>query len=204
MKKHSDGIFFLTKTYAPVTDFFPLDNWDGIELDLGCGDGDFSVAIAKLYPNRLVLASDLLLGRIRKVRNKVERFQLPNLKPLRSESRMLVSRSLPDACLTRLHLLCPDPWPKERHKFHRFLTSDIMAQLARILKKDGIFHFSSDDQTYFETSRNIIDSSGLFQSASMDTIADIAHIKTNFEQQWEAEGRIVQHCCWRKSSSKIK
>ncbi|MBO5822229.1 MAG: class I SAM-dependent methyltransferase, partial [Lentisphaeria bacterium] len=36
------------------------------ELDLGCGTGSFSVALAANYPERHILCADVMLGRLRK------------------------------------------------------------------------------------------------------------------------------------------
>ena len=37
------------------------------ELDLGCGAGSFTIALASRYPERQILAADMLMGRLRKV-----------------------------------------------------------------------------------------------------------------------------------------
>lgn len=198
MKKRSDGIYFLTERYAPIEDFLPIDTSRPIELDLGCGDGDFAAQLAARYPERTILAADLLLGRVRKVRNKSEQRNLPNLKPLRAESRLLISRMIPDGMLDRVHLLCPDPWPKDRHSFRRLNSSDIMMHFARILKPGGVFHFSSDDAPYFEFTVRNLEGSGLFAPADKAAIADIADLKSDFERQWIEAGRTVVHTAWRK------
>lgn len=199
MNKRSDGIFFLTDRYASITESIPFDGQD-VELDLGCGDGDFAALLAARYPDRIILASDILLGRVRKVRNKSEQRALPNLKPLRAESRLLVSRLIPDASLTRMHLLCPDPWPKDKHRFRRFVTSDIMAHFSRVLKPGGIFHFSTDNVPYLGDVERIVMESGLFEPAGDEAIADIIDLKSGFEEQWLAEGLSVSHRAWRRIS----
>ena len=44
---------------------------------------------------------------------------------------------LPDASLTRIDLIHPDPWPKRRHWKRRFVQDDMVARLARILRPAG-------------------------------------------------------------------
>ena len=119
-----------------------------VELDLGCGVGSYTAELAKRYPERKILAADVMVGRLRKLVKRCRRMGIGNMTILRTEARHLVAFMLPDESVDRLHLLCPDPWPKGRHSGHRLLTSDFVSQLHRVLKKDGIFHFSSDDEPY--------------------------------------------------------
>ena len=48
--------------------------------------------------------------------------------------RGVLLRALPDACLDRLFLLFPDPWPKARHAKRRFVHPAMLPELARVLK----------------------------------------------------------------------
>ena len=199
-KKHAipqDNFFILNDQYLTLKDFLPEYPGKTLELDLGCGKGDFAVALAARYPERIVFAADVMMGRLRKVARKSEVNQNPgNLYFLRVEARHLVSIILPDNSLDRLHLLCPDPWPKAKHKGHRLLSSDFMMQIARVLKPGGVFHFATDDVPYLEQGVGNIKGSGLFSEGG--EIADVADIKTEFERQWLAEGKAVTHTAWTK------
>ena len=57
----------------------------------------------------------------------------PNLQLWTDDARVLL-RALPDACLDRLFLLFPDPWPKARHAKRRFVHPAMLPLLARVLK----------------------------------------------------------------------
>ena len=168
-----------------------------VELDMGCGAGSFTVALAERYPERTVYAADVMLGRLRKVVKKMEHRRLTNMQVLRVEARNLIAMMLPDSSLDRIHILCPDPWPKNRHRGNRLLCSDFTTQLHRVLKADGIFHFSSDDEYYCEAVNKVIAASGLFESFP-EGIADLTGIKSDFEKRWLAEGKMVHHRAWRK------
>ena len=164
--KSNEEILILSNQYVILDDILPVPENRFVELDLGCGKGDLSVGLASRYPDRVVLAADVMIGRLRKVLNKARKNGADNLYFLRVEARHLVSIVLPDSSVDRLHILCPDPWPKERHRGHRLLSSDLMAQLARILKPGGIFHFASDDVPYWNEAIANIRSSGLFEPVS--------------------------------------
>lgn len=168
-----------------------------VELDLGCGVGSFTAELAKRYPERTILAADVMIGRLRKLVRRMHRMELDNLILLRSEARYLVGLALPDASIDRIHLLCPDPWPKGRHRGHRLLTSDFTARLHRVLKPEGIFHFSSDDEAYCGAVHRVITASRLFVEAP-EAVEDIADVRSDFELRWLEEGKPVHHAAWKK------
>ena len=167
------------------------------ELDMGCGAGSFTVALAAKYPERQIFAADVMIGRLRKVVRKMEQANLQNMTILRVEARNLIAMMLPDASLDRIHLLCPDPWPKNRHRGNRLICSDFTTQLHRVLKTDGIFHFSSDDEYYCDAVNKVIAASGLFKLYPAG-IADLDGVKSDFEKRWLAEGKPVHHRAWIK------
>jgi tRNA (guanine-N7-)-methyltransferase len=70
-----------------------------------------------------------------------------NLRLWTQDARTLL-RMLPDACLDRLFLLFPDPWPKARHAKRRFVHPEQIGEVARVLKPDAEWRVASDDPTY--------------------------------------------------------
>jgi len=168
-----------------------------VELDLGCGKGSFTSALAELYPESHILAADIMIGRLRKLAKRSKRMELNNIEFLRVEAGVLVNCFLPPSSIDRLHILCPDPWPKKKHKGHRLLSSEFISRVTVVLKKGGVFHFSTDDKTYFASATSVVERSGLFEKCDPALINDVKDIKTDFERLWEAEGKIVQHAAWK-------
>ena len=201
MSKKTDcdsRISILTDKYVLLKDFFPMKQDAFLELDLGCGTGDLAVPLAERFPERTVIAADIMLGRLRKVARKAKRRGIENLAFFRVEARHLITLIMPDASIDRLHIICPDPWPKERHRGHRLASSDFMAQIHAKLKPDGIFHFATDDVPYMEMVTKNVETSGLFKDAPRSALEDISDIKTEFERQWLEQGKDVPHKAWQK------
>ena len=136
-------------------------------------------------------------GSAGKVADKVERRHLENVSVLRVEARSLIAMMLPDGSIDRIHVLCPDPWPKKRHRGNRLLCSDFTTQIHRVLKPGGIFHFSSDDECYCAAVNRVITASGLFTEFP-DGIADLGGVRSGFEQRWLDMGKSVLHRAWKK------
>lgn len=164
-----------------------------LEVDLGCGDGTFALAMARQFPERNFLAVERLLGRVRKVCRRASEAGLENLRVLRLEARYTVEWLLPHASVSRLHLLFPDPWPKARHHRRRLVQQDFLKALGKILVPGGEFLFKTDHEEYFEWAREELELFGSFEPLPWDErCEDLSfYPETDFEAQWRAEGRAV-------------
>ncbi|MCP4179037.1 MAG: methyltransferase domain-containing protein [bacterium] len=195
MKPEDKFIELIAEKYSLVN--IPKDKV--VELDLGCGKGSFTTKLAEKYPERLIYAVDVMLGRLRKLHKRNERSEIKNMYLLRCEAWHLINQSIPDSSLNRIHILCPDPWPKTRHKGNRLVSSEFVGRLYNKLKKNGVFHFSSDDVPYFTLAQDVLSKSELFIRDD-SRLNDISGIKTDFEERWNDMGLEVFHSAWIKKS----
>ena len=159
-----------------------------LELDLGCGDGSFLMEMAKEFPERDFLGTERLLGRVRKVCKKITRRHLENARVLRLDSRYVVEWLLPEASVSRLHLLCPDPWPKLRHNRRRLVQTDFLEAVRRALVPGGEFLFMTDHEDYFQWTAAKVAEFKKFEMLEW-TEDSFFYPKTDFQQQWESEGK---------------
>ncbi len=171
-----------------------------LEVDLGCGDGSFLMAMAARYPERDFLGVERLLGRVRKVCKKITRRELTNARVLRLDSRYVVEWLLPEASVSRLHLLCPDPWPKLRHHRRRLLQLDFLEAAWKSLVPGGEFLFMTDHEEYYAWAMNMMNRFGKFQRLEWDEHT-FFYPKTDFQVQWEAEGKKMWRARGIKASS---
>jgi tRNA (guanine-N7-)-methyltransferase len=169
------------------------------ELDLGCGKGGFLLGLAERYPDRLILGADIMIGRLRRLQRKVDCRELSNVELLRIDGWNLVARMVPDESLARVHFLCPDPWPKKRHRGNRLASSEFLGRLSRKLIPGGILHLATDNVPYFEHMQEAISPLPQYRLAP-NGIADIADIQTDFERQWLGQGIPVQHIAYARVS----
>ncbi|MDB4502026.1 tRNA (guanosine(46)-N7)-methyltransferase TrmB [Akkermansiaceae bacterium] len=179
-------------------DYFSTDA--PLEIDLGCGDGKFTFEMAEHHPDRNFLAVERLLGRVRKVCRGAETRRLDNVRVLRLESLYTLEWLLPESCVDRLHLLCPDPWPKAKHHRRRLFQKPFLDALVRVLKPGGELLFKTDHDEYFEWSEeHLTEYSGLERLEWPDDA--FFYPKTDFQLQWEAEGKRLQGLRARKPTS---
>lgn len=159
-----------------------------VEIDLGCGDGSFLLDMARHHPERDLLGVERLLGRVRKVCRKLTRQGLDNVRVLRLDSKYLVEWLLPPASISRIHLLCPDPWPKARHHRRRLVQIPFLEAVHHALSPGGEFLFLTDHPEYAEWAREMVAEFGRFELREWDDDS-FFYPKTDFQRQWEAEGK---------------
>lgn len=162
-----------------------------LEVDLGCGDGSFLLRMAQHHHDRNFLGVERLLGRVRKVSRKSDKMGLTNLRVLRLESLYTLEWLLPPESVSRLHLLCPDPWPKAKHHRRRLFQKPFLEALMRVLKPGGEFLFKTDHPEYFEWSEEVLDNFPALERLDWPEDA-FFYPKTDFQIQWEAEGKTLQ------------
>ena len=192
--------------FVPADYFVPFQldeiRRDGrpLEIDLGCGDGAFLLAMAREYPERDFIGVERLLGRVRKLCKKITRGSLANARILRLESRYTVEWLLPENCVSRLHLLCPDPWPKFRHHRRRLMQNEFFEAVRRALEPGGEFLFMTDHEEYFHWACERVEAYGKFERLDWQEDS-FFYPKTDFQIQWEAEGKSMWRLRCRKPLS---
>jgi tRNA (guanine-N7-)-methyltransferase len=171
-----------------------------LEVDLGCGDGSFLMEMAAHHPERDFLGVERLLGRVRKVCKKATKRGLTNCRVLRLESRYTVEWILPPASISRLHLLCPDPWPKFKHQRRRIVQQEFLEAVWGGLVSGGEFLFMTDHEEYFRWAEQKVAAFGKFEQLEWEEDT-FFYPKTDFQRQWEAEGKVMFRLRGRKTVS---
>jgi tRNA (guanine-N7-)-methyltransferase len=168
-----------------------------IEIDLGCGDGAFLIAMARSNPERNFLGIERLLGRLRKVCRKVVREDLKNARALRLEVTHAIEHLIPPESVTAFHLLFPDPWPKRRHHRRRAFTTDFLSCIHRALIGGGLFHIATDHAGYFHQIERVIAATNNFIVSAEQHDFPF----TTFEQKFLIRGLSIQRLLLRKASA---
>ncbi len=169
-----------------------------IELDLGCGDGSFLARMGNELSDVHFLGVERLLGRVRKVNRKAARDHLENVRILRGDSNYAVNWLLPKNCFRRIHFLCPDPWPKKKHARRRQMCQlHFLRALHSLLEGDGELLFKTDAPKYHEEAVEKQNECDFFSEEPWED-SSFFYPKTDFEEQWLAEGRTIHRLRLRK------
>lgn len=163
-----------------------------VEVDLGCGDGGFLLAMAREHPEREYLGVERLLGRVRKVCRDIGRSGLGNVRAIRVETSYALDHLLPSGFADRVHLLFPDPWPKRKHQWRRLMCQPaFLAGVHALLKPGGELLFKTDHEGYFAAAEEAIGGNPWFERIEW-TGDEFFYPVTDFERLWLAERRRIQ------------
>ncbi|MGA0332529.1 MAG: tRNA (guanosine(46)-N7)-methyltransferase TrmB [Kiritimatiellia bacterium] len=119
-------------------------------VDLGCGKGRFLLAHAARHPEMRLLGIERKLRRIRKIDRKADQLGLRNIRLLRMEATYAMTYLIPPGWIDICYIYFPDPWPKDRHVDNRLLSAPFLDSLERTLSPDGVVHFATDHEPYFQ------------------------------------------------------
>lgn len=145
---------------TPLKDFFP-EPVRAIWLEIGFGGGEHLVAQAKAHPTIGFIGAEPFLNGVSKLLRHVEKEGVKNIRIYDDDVRPWLE-TLPDACLDRVFLLFPDPWPKKRHRERRFINPSTLDLLARVMKNGSEMRVASDDPTYIRHTLRVAPSHPFF------------------------------------------
>lgn len=167
-----------------VSDIFPREA--PLEVDIGCGEGAFLIAMATKYPERNFLGIERLLGRVRKVCSLAVHHKLENVRLLRIETAYAMRYVLPEGSITTAHVLFPDPWPKRHHQPRRIIQDGFMEAMHGLLVPNGELKVKTDDEPYFRWMEKVFARAKGYEQ--VDWADDSDYPQTNFERRFLAQG----------------
>jgi tRNA (guanine-N7-)-methyltransferase len=120
---------------------------DEVWLEIGFGGGEHLAAQAAARPRTGIIGAEPFVNGVVKLLRAVDEAALRNVRVWDEDATALLA-ALPDASLTRVYLLYPDPWPKRRQRKRRFVSEGALVEIARVLRPGGVFRFASDIDDY--------------------------------------------------------
>jgi tRNA (guanine-N7-)-methyltransferase len=156
-------------------------------LEVGFGGGEHLVHMAGRYPEVRIIGAEPFVNGIAMLLGKVRAAGLTNLHLHPGDVRDLFD-VLPPACLARVFLNYPDPWPKARHHRRRFVTPEYLAPLALATALEAEFRIATDIPDYVRQTLEEVPPSGFtLVSQGRDPWPDWP--STRYEQKALREGR---------------
>jgi tRNA (guanine-N7-)-methyltransferase len=120
-----------------------------VVLELGCGNGRFTLASALRRPEVDHLATDLLPVVIRYATRRADQRGLSNTRFAVRDALSFVRDYVGDGGAAEIHLYHPQPYhdPREAHK--RLVTPGFLAEVHRALAPGGLFVVQTDHPDYW-------------------------------------------------------
>ena len=137
--------------FAPVLRRAPGEYFDApvkeVWLEIGFGGGEHLAAQAKANPDIGIIGAEPFVAGMAKLLVKIEESGARNIRLYTQDARDILD-ALPEASLSRIFILFPDPWPKTRHHKRRIIQMEMLNELARVMKAGAELRFASDDKSY--------------------------------------------------------
>jgi tRNA (guanine-N7-)-methyltransferase len=171
-------------------------NHHPIVLELGCGKGEYTVGLAKAFPEKNFIGVDIKGARMWDGARQSLKAGMKNVAFLRTNIEIIDSFFEFEE-VDELWLTFPDPQMK---KYSKRLTSSVFLKIySLILKTNGIVHLKTDSQFLYSYTLEVLkvnklpilhQCEDLYQSTEVD---DILNIRTFYEQQWLARGITIKY-----------
>ena len=137
-------------------------------MEIGSGMGEATAQIAKANPEVGYVAVEMHSPGLAALLILINQMELENIKLIREDATYLLANHIPDNSLDGIHLLFPDPWPKNRQHKRRMMQSEFIEMVGRKLKQGGFIHIATDWQPYADWIKVRFDKSGSFSGGVVD------------------------------------
>lgn len=172
-----------------------------IIVELGCGKGEYTVALAKLFTNKNFIGVDIKGNRIwAGAKNALEN-KLHNAAFLRTQIEMIEKYFSPNE-VDEIWITFPDPQLRNSKASKRLTHPRFLRLYKNFLKPGALIHVKTDSPQLYNFTKTVIDLYQLpFISAIDDvynnaTISDELKIKTHYEALDIAQSKKVFYLCF--------
>ena len=168
-------------------------------IEIGMGKGDFISNMAKLDPDNVYIGIELSPQVLALAIKKLNRFEeenglsLKNLYFMSFDALKLLDY-FSENQVDVLYLNFSDPWPKKRHTKRRLTYQDFLENYKKVLKKDGIIEFKTDNRGLFEYSLVSMQNFGMeFIEVYLDLHkTEVFNVETEYEKKFSPFGPIYK------------
>lgn len=178
--------------------FFKNDH--PIVLELGCGRGEYTTGLARLFPGKNFIGVDIKGARMWSGATESLRDGLGNVAFLRTNIE-IIDRFFAPGEVGEIWLTFSDPQMKKATK--RLTSTYFMERYRRFLRDGGLVHLKTDSNFMYTYTRLMLEhnrlpaevmTEDLYHSGLAD---DILSIKTYYEQQWLERGLAIKYIRFR-------
>ncbi len=164
-----------------------------IVLELGCGKGEYTVGLSRMFPNQNFIGIDRKGARIWRGAKTINEEQVMNAAFMRAQIQHLGSIFEPQE-ISSIWITFPDPQPQKTREKSRMTAPRFLDMYRKLLVPGGRVHLKTDSLPLHEYSVECANAAGatiqvstsdLYATLDADPVLDI---KTTYEKRFLAEG----------------
>jgi len=183
-------------------EFFHNDN--PVILELGCGKGEYTVGLARRFPDKNFIGIDIKGARMWTGAKQAQNEGLKNVAFLRTNIE-LISHFFEAGEVSEIWITFPDPQMKKVRK--RLTSTGFLNLYGGILSPRGVIHLKTDSPFLYTYTRllaehnaleTVADTSDLYHCPDLTPQqSDLLGIRTFYEQQWLDRGLTIKYIAFR-------
>lgn len=190
-----DGKTLFSKTKGRWSIIFKNNN--PIYLELGCGNGDYTISNSKNYPNYNFIGIDIKGSRLWKGAKYLENNNVKNALFLRIQIENILD-FFDENEVKEIIISFPDPRPKKRDVKKRLTNLKFLDLYHKIILNGGKLMLKTDDKDLFDYSIDQIKDSKFKQLKYSDNLYSsnkfkyIKGVKTKYEKKFLDQGKTIK------------
>lgn len=171
-----------------------------IVLELGCGRGEYTVGLAKLFPNKNFIGMDVKGARLWRGAKTVVEDRMPNAAFIRTKIDCINSFFAPGE-IAEIWVTFSDPQPKRPRK--RLTSPAFIRRYVPLLCAEGRIHLKTDSLELHQFTKDVVQINGMeLVEAHTDIYgtgrADATlSIETTYEKLFRGQGKSITYLCFR-------
>lgn len=172
-------------------EFFHNDN--PIVLELGCGKGEYTVALAERNPDKNFIGVDIKGARMWRGAKTATEQGMKNVGFLRARIEFITSL-FAEGEVAELWITFPDPQLKTRRAKKRLTSPIFLEYYAKLLATDGVINLKTDSQHLYNYTQAVISHFDLPYSVANNDIYgsgyadEVLSVKTAYETVYLQRG----------------
>ena len=171
-----------------------------IVLELGCGKGEYTLGLARIFPNRNHIGVDIKGDRLWVGSGIALRKNIQNAAFLRTQIQYL-EHFFRKGEIDEIWITFPDPRPKKKDEKRRLTSPKFLVIYQNLLKEDGWLKFKTDNTGLFNytlglITQNKIGIKNLFFTRDLyksEFLNDHHEIKTKYERKFALSGETIKY-----------
>ncbi|WP_339633246.1 tRNA (guanosine(46)-N7)-methyltransferase TrmB [Bizionia echini] len=178
-------------------DFFKNNN--PIVLELGCGKGEYTTALAKKYPNKNFIGVDIKGARFWRGAKTALEENMPNVGFLRTQIE-LIDHAFATHEVDEIWITFPDPQIKYKRTKHRMTNSEFLSRYKTILKPEGVVNLKTDSEFMHGYTLGLLHGAGhevLYANHNVykqeGSQEDVTSIQTFYEGQYLEQNKPITY-----------
>ena len=123
-------------------------NNNPICLDIGFGNGESLIHIARMYPEINFIGMEVHLPGVGHLLLNMEKYELKNIRIYQFDGVEVLKDCFIENSIDAMHIYFPDPWHKKRHNKRRLIQVPFIQSIIPKLKHKSRVHIATDWEHY--------------------------------------------------------